>query len=47
MLVFIYGFIGFTGYAPLSNWKSLKLDFTFGGWKLFSPVPEPAVYHVP
>lgn len=31
MLVFIYGFIGFTGYASLSNWKSLKLDFTFVG----------------
>jgi len=31
MLVFIYGFIGFTGYASLSNWKTLKLDFTFVG----------------
>ena len=31
MLVFIYGFIGFTGYASLSNWKKLKLDFTFVG----------------
>lgn len=31
MVVFIYGFIGFTGYASLSNWKTLKIDLSFIG----------------
>lgn len=29
--VFVYGFIGFTGYASLSKWDSLTPDFTFVG----------------
>ena len=31
MFIFIYGFIGFTAYASLSNWHKLKPDFTFVG----------------
>ena len=31
MIIFIYGFIGFTGYASLSNWNQLKPDFSFVG----------------
>jgi len=33
MFIFIYGFIGFTGYASLSNWKKLKPDFSFVGFE--------------
>jgi len=33
MFIFIYGFIGFTGYASFSNWKKLKPDFTFIGFE--------------
>jgi len=33
MFVFIYGFIGFTAYSSLSNWNSMKPDFTFVGLK--------------
>lgn len=29
--VFVYGFIGFTGYASLSNWNQLLPDFTLVG----------------
>lgn len=32
MIIFIYGFIGFTGYSSLSNWRTLKPDFTFVGF---------------
>lgn len=31
ILVFVYGFIGFTGVASFINWKKLKIDFTFVG----------------
>jgi glucose/mannose transport system permease protein len=31
--VFIYAFIGFTGYVSLSNWRSLIPDFTFVGFE--------------
>ncbi|HOR18213.1 MAG TPA: sugar ABC transporter permease [Brevefilum sp.] len=31
MVIFIYGFIGFTGYSSLSNWKTLKIDLSFIG----------------
>lgn len=31
MIIFIYGFIGFTGYASLSNWDQLMPDFSFAG----------------
>jgi glucose/mannose transport system permease protein len=31
--IFVYGFIGFTGYSSLSNWKSLVPDFTFVGFE--------------
>ena len=31
--VFIYGFIGWTGYVSLSNWNSLVPDFSFVGLK--------------
>ncbi len=33
MFIFIYGFIAFTAYSSLSNWNSLKPDFTFVGLK--------------
>ncbi|WP_408008079.1 carbohydrate ABC transporter permease [Pseudalkalibacillus sp. A8] len=29
--VFVYGFIGWTGYVSLSNWNSLVPDFSFAG----------------
>ena len=29
--VFVYGFIGWTGYVSLSNWNSLTPDFSFAG----------------
>jgi glucose/mannose transport system permease protein len=32
MVIFIYGFIGFTGYSSLSNWRSLKPDLSFAGF---------------
>lgn len=35
MFIFIYGFIGFTGYASLSNWDQLKPDFSFVGFSNF------------
>ncbi|MEI8132978.1 MAG: sugar ABC transporter permease [Leptolinea sp.] len=31
LLVFIYGFIGFTGMASVINWKKIKIDYTFVG----------------
>jgi glucose/mannose transport system permease protein len=31
--IFVYAFIGFTGYSSLSNWKTLVPDFTFVGFK--------------
>jgi glucose/mannose transport system permease protein len=33
MVIFIYGFIGFTGYSSLSNWNTLKIDLSFVGLK--------------
>lgn len=32
ILVFVYGFIGFTGLASFINWRRLKIDFTFVGF---------------
>lgn len=34
--VFVYGFIGFTGYASLSKWDSLTPDFTFVGLRNYA-----------
>lgn len=31
--IFVYAFIGFTGYSSLSNWRTLVPDFTFVGFK--------------
>jgi glucose/mannose transport system permease protein len=31
--IFVYGFIGWTGYVSLSNWNSLVPDFSFAGLK--------------
>ncbi|MCH1626152.1 carbohydrate ABC transporter permease [Fredinandcohnia quinoae] len=31
--VFVYGFIGWTGYVSLSNWNTLVPDFSFAGLK--------------
>lgn len=31
--IFVYGFIGWTGYASLTNWDQLMQDFTFAGLK--------------
>ncbi|MBD1383033.1 carbohydrate ABC transporter permease [Metabacillus arenae] len=31
LLVFVYGFIGWTGYVSLSNWNTLVPDFSFAG----------------
>lgn len=31
--IFVYGFIGWTGYVSLSNWNSLVPDFSFAGFK--------------
>ncbi|APC49651.1 sugar ABC transporter permease [Virgibacillus halodenitrificans] len=33
LLVFVYGFIGWTGYVSLSNYNSLVPDFSFAGLK--------------
>ncbi|WP_066174908.1 carbohydrate ABC transporter permease [Bacillus marinisedimentorum] len=30
--IFVYGFIGWTGYVSLSNWNSLVPDFSFAGF---------------
>lgn len=32
LLVFVYGFIGFTGMASFINWTKLKIDYTFVGF---------------
>ena len=41
--VFVYGFIGFTGFSSLTKWDSLAPNFTFVGLrnyqKLFATVP--------
>ena len=41
--IFVYGFIGFTGFASLTKWDSLEPNFTFVGLhnyqRLFSTVP--------
>jgi glucose/mannose transport system permease protein len=41
--VFVYGFIGFTGFSSLTKWDSLTPDFTFVAFhnyqRLFSTVP--------
>ena len=34
--VFVYGFIGWTGYVSLSNWNSLIPDFSFAGLKNYT-----------
>lgn len=31
--IFVYGFIGWTGYVSLSNWNTLMPDFSFAGLK--------------
>jgi glucose/mannose transport system permease protein len=31
LLVFVYGFIGFTAMASMINWTKMKIDFTFVG----------------
>lgn len=31
LLVFVYGFIGFTGMASVINWRKFKIDYTFVG----------------
>ncbi len=41
--VFVYGFIGFTGFSSLTKWDSFEPDFTFVGLRnyqrLFSTIP--------
>lgn len=41
--IFVYGFIGFTGFSSLTKWDSFQPDFTFVGLKnfarLFSTMP--------
>jgi glucose/mannose transport system permease protein len=41
--VFVYGFIGFTGFSSLTKWDSITPDFTFVGLhnyqRLFSTIP--------
>lgn len=34
--VFVYGFIGWTGYVSLSNWNTLVPDFSFAGLKNYA-----------
>ncbi|MCU0507486.1 MAG: sugar ABC transporter permease [Anaerolineae bacterium] len=34
--VFVYGFIGFTGYASMTKWASLTPDFTFVGFQNYA-----------
>ncbi|WP_253701304.1 carbohydrate ABC transporter permease [Bacillus sp. FJAT-29814] len=34
--IFVYGFIGWTGYVSLSNWNSLVPDFSFAGLKNYA-----------
>ncbi|NMB88057.1 MAG: sugar ABC transporter permease [Chloroflexi bacterium] len=36
MFIFIYGFIGFTGYASFSNWKKLTPDFSLVGFENYT-----------
>ncbi|WP_240035168.1 carbohydrate ABC transporter permease [Neobacillus notoginsengisoli] len=36
IMVFVYGFIGWTGYVSLSNWNSLVPDFSFAGLKNYA-----------
>ncbi|BBP92705.1 hypothetical protein BsIDN1_63230 [Bacillus safensis] len=31
LFIFVYGFIGWTGYVSLSNWTTLVPDFSFAG----------------
>ncbi|MGY0692030.1 carbohydrate ABC transporter permease [Virgibacillus sp. FSP13] len=33
IVIFVYGFIGWTGYVSLSNWNTLIPDFSFAGLK--------------
>src|SRR5699024_12299004 len=33
LLIFVYGFIGWTGYVSLSNYNSIVPDFSFVGLK--------------
>ncbi|CQR45942.1 Trehalose transport system permease protein SugA [Paraliobacillus sp. PM-2] len=33
LLIFVYGFIGWTGWVSLSNWNTLVPDFSFAGLK--------------
>ncbi|WP_373419455.1 carbohydrate ABC transporter permease [Salirhabdus sp. Marseille-P4669] len=33
LFIFVYGFIGWTGYVSFSNWNSLVPDFSFAGLK--------------
>ncbi|WAA12530.1 carbohydrate ABC transporter permease [Fervidibacillus halotolerans] len=33
LTIFVYGFIGWTGYVSLSNWNTIIPDFTFAGLK--------------
>ncbi|MFC0272321.1 carbohydrate ABC transporter permease [Metabacillus herbersteinensis] len=36
ILLFVYGFIGWTGYVSLSNWNTLVPDFSFAGLKNYA-----------
>ncbi|MBI3361587.1 MAG: sugar ABC transporter permease, partial [Chloroflexi bacterium] len=36
ILVFVYGFIGFTGFASLTHWDTLFPDYTFVGLRNYA-----------
>lgn len=36
LFIFVYGFIGWTGYVSLSNWTTLVPDFSFAGLRNYA-----------
>src|SRR5687768_14562121 len=36
--IFVYGFIGWTGYVSLSNWRNLVPDLTFVGLRNYATI---------
>jgi glucose/mannose transport system permease protein len=44
--VFVYGFIGFTGFASLTKWDNLVPDFTFVGLRNYARLLETARFQI-
>jgi glucose/mannose transport system permease protein len=38
IIIFVYGFIGWTGWVSVSKWRGINPDFSFAGWDNFDRI---------